>query len=68
MSPCCKRRVLLLTEVSMARERLIPPSPDDTDDTRKPQERFEDFASKLMRVTKDDIDKREREWQRDQQR
>jgi hypothetical protein len=47
----------------VGREKLFPAqSDDDPQDTRKPQERFEDFASNLMRVTKEEIDKREKEW------
>ncbi|MGE0450353.1 MAG: hypothetical protein AB7Q29_12320 [Vicinamibacterales bacterium] len=46
------------------KERLFPEPPHDPDDTRKPFEQFEDLASKILRVPKAEIDKREQEWQR----
>lgn len=45
----------------MPRERLFPKPPDESG-PRTPYERFSDLASKVLRVPKEEIDKREKEW------
>lgn len=64
LKPTALRWVYRLSklEFQVAREKLIPPTQDADDDTRKPHERFEDLAARLMRVPKAEVDKREREW------
>lgn len=47
----------------MAKEKLIPPN-ENPDDERQPHERFTDLASKVMKVTKKEIEDRERDWER----
>jgi len=47
----------------VAKEKLFP-APEKAPDRREPHERFSDFASKVVNVSKDEIDKRERNWQR----
>lgn len=49
----------------MTRPKLFPEPREAHDDDKKPQERYEDFASKVLRVPKSEIDKREREWKRE---
>ena len=51
------------------KERLFPEPPDQQEgDGRKPYERFSDLASKVLRVPKAEIDKRDEQWQRDKSR
>lgn len=45
----------------MAKEKLIPQSPDS--DRRDPHKRFSDFAAKIVTVPKSEIDAREKKWQ-----
>jgi hypothetical protein len=47
----------------MAKEKLFPP-PEKAPDKREPHERFTDFASQIVKVSKADIDKREKQWQK----
>jgi hypothetical protein len=44
----------------VAREKLIPERPDT--ETEKPKDRFRELASKIFAVPKVEIDKREKEW------
>ena len=46
----------------MAKEKLIP-EPPDTDSTG-PRAKFREMASKVFSVPKAEIDKREKDWQR----
>ena len=50
----------------MAKEKLIPKPPEsDRDDGR---ERFEQLGAKIFSVPKSEIDKREKEWQRERKK
>lgn len=44
------------------REKLFPEPPSEPDDDRKPYEKFSDLATKVLRVPKQEIDRREEEW------
>jgi hypothetical protein len=47
----------------MAKQKLFPAeTPPIPDDTRKPHERFSDLAGGVLRVTKSEIDEREKAW------
>jgi hypothetical protein len=46
---------------AVAKEKLFP-TRAAPDDKREPHERFTSLASKVLNVTKADIDQREREW------
>ena len=49
----------------MGREKLFPPQEKtDGQDDRTPHERFSDLATRVLRVPKSEIDKRERKWER----
>ena len=48
----------------MGREKLFPQQKKALDDNRKPYDQFSDLASKVLRVPKSEIDKREKEWQK----
>ena len=50
----------------MAKEKLIP-KPPDTDSTG-PRAKFREMAAKVFTVPKSEIDKREKEWQKDRAR
>ena len=45
----------------MAKEKLFPAQVKPTD-KREPHERFADFASRVVNVPKEEIDKREKQW------
>lgn len=47
----------------MAKQRLFP-EPPQKDDSRKPHERFENLATRIVTVPKSVIDKREKDWQK----
>jgi hypothetical protein len=47
----------------MAKEKLFPPRAPG-DDTRKPHDKFSNFASKVVTVPKSQIDEREKQWKR----
>lgn len=47
----------------MAKEKLFP-AQNKVPDKRQPHERFTDFASKVVNVSKAEIDAREKQWQR----
>lgn len=46
------------------REKLFPEPERDPEVDQKPYEHFADLATKVLRVPKAEIDKREKEWQR----
>ncbi len=48
----------------MAASRLFPEQKPDDDDTRKPHDKFSDFAAKVVRVPKSEIDKRQERWRK----
>lgn len=50
----------------MTRPRLFP-EPADTE-SRTPQKKFEEVASTVFSVSKDTIDEREKQWQREKQK
>ncbi|HXG89168.1 MAG TPA: hypothetical protein VNJ02_12595 [Vicinamibacterales bacterium] len=53
----------------MAKQKLFPEQPKPSDeDTREPHERFADFASRVINVSKDEVDKREQQWRAPKQR
>ena len=52
----------------MAKQKLFPASTSKASDKREPHERFTVFASKIVTVTKAEIDKRETEWRRHKKR
>jgi hypothetical protein len=47
----------------MAKQRLFPKALED--DKREPHDKFTALASKVVTVPKSEIDKREKQWQRD---
>lgn len=47
----------------MSKQRLFPAKVES--DEREPHERFNELASKVVTVPKDEIDKREKEWRKD---
>lgn len=48
---------------AVAKEKLFPVKAPD-DDSRKPYDKFSDFASKIVTVPKSTIDEREKKWKR----
>jgi hypothetical protein len=53
----------------MAKQKLFPERPDaDENDTRQPHERFTDLASRIVNVPKEEVDKREQQWQKNKDR
>jgi hypothetical protein len=45
----------------MAKEKLFP-APSSQDDTKTPNQRFHELASRVVRVTKAAVDEREKRW------
>lgn len=47
----------------MAKQRLFP-EPITTSTSRDPNERFDQLATKVLSVSKDEIKKREKQWRK----
>lgn len=55
--------LILRAKNAVAKEKLFPP-PEKAPDKREPHERFADFASRVVSVPKEEIDKREKMWRK----
>ena len=51
---------------AVAKEKLIPEPPES--DKRTPENRFSELATKVFSTPKPEIDKREKQWQRERRK